>query len=56
MPKDEGLDIHTQVVNENFELILENVLYVPQNPHNLLSLGRWDNAGGSYQGIDENCH
>ena len=40
------------MVNENFELILENVLYVPQNPHNLLSLGRWDNAGGLYWGIN----
>jgi len=40
------------VDNENFALILENVLYVPQNPHNLLSLSCWDNAGSSYQGID----
>ncbi len=46
------VDIHTQVDNENFALILENVLYVPQNPHNLLSLSCWDNAGSSYQGID----
>lgn len=31
-----------------FILRLENVLYIPTNHNSLLSLGRWDNAGGSY--------
>lgn len=31
-----------------FTLWLENVLYIPTNRNNLLSLGRWDDAGGSY--------
>jgi hypothetical protein len=27
---------------------LENILYIPKNPNNLLSLGRWDTSGGRY--------
>ncbi len=44
------VDIRTQINEKRFALTLENVLYVPHNPHNLLSLGRWDNAGGEYRG------
>ena len=31
-------------------LELENVLYIPTNRNNLISLGRWDKAGGWYIG------
>jgi hypothetical protein len=34
----------------NWKLKLENVLHVPGQKNNLISLGRWDTAGGSYQG------
>jgi len=29
---------------------MENILYIPSNPNNLFSLGRWDTAGGQYTG------
>ncbi|KIJ89507.1 hypothetical protein K443DRAFT_117888, partial [Laccaria amethystina LaAM-08-1] len=31
-------------------LRLENTLYIPSNPNNLFSLGRWDTSGGRYTG------
>jgi hypothetical protein len=31
-------------------IILEDVLYIPSNRHNLFSLGRWDAAGSYYHG------
>src|ERR1700683_136433 len=34
----------------NWTLKLENVLHVPGQKNNLISLGRWDKAGGTYQG------
>jgi len=36
----------------NWKLKLENVLHVPGQKNNLISLGRWDMAGSSYQGGD----
>jgi hypothetical protein len=36
----------------NWKLKLENVLHVPGQKNNLISLGRWDMADGSYQGGD----
>ena len=36
----------------NWKLKLENALHVPGQKNNLISLGRWDMAGGSYQGGD----
>ena len=36
----------------NWTLKLENVLHVPGQKNNLISLGRWDKAGGTYQGGD----
>ena len=40
----------SKVNNETFRLTLTNVLYIPTNPQNLLSLGRWDRSGGTYHG------
>ena len=37
---------------ETCVLMLEDVLYIPTNKHNLISLGRWDKAGGRYMGGD----
>ena len=42
--------IQTKIDNDIFKLTLKDVLYIPTNPQNLLSLGRWDKAGGSYHG------
>jgi transposase InsO family protein len=44
--------IQTKVNGKQFLLVLEDVLYIPSNPQNLISLGRWDKAGGYYQGGD----
>jgi hypothetical protein len=35
---------------QDFVLILEDVLHVPSTQNNLISLGRWDAAGGRYTG------
>jgi hypothetical protein len=35
---------------QEFILLLQNVLYVPGTRNNLISLGRWDTAGGRYIG------
>ena len=49
----------TSFINgQHYQFLLTNVLYVPTNTHNLLSLGRWDTAGGNYhrgQGILTMC-
>lgn len=42
--------IKTKVDNKEFRLTLKDVLYIPMNPQNLVSLGRWDKAGGNYHG------
>src|SRR6202040_9478 len=36
----------------NWTLKLENVLHVPGQKNNLISLGQWDKAGDTYQGGD----
>ena len=35
---------------QKYLLHLENVLHVPGQKNNLISLGRWDTAGGKYIG------
>ena len=44
------VEIESEVDGYKYILKLEDVLYIPSNPQNLLSLGRWDNAGGTYRG------
>lgn len=44
------IELRSEVNGHKFVLKLEDVLHIPNNPHNLLSLGRWDKAGGKYQG------
>ena len=41
---------------ETCVLMLEDVLYIPTNKQNLISLGRWDKAGGQYMGGDGQLH
>ena len=38
------------VNNRIYNITLTDVLHIPNNQQNLLSLGRWDKAGGSYHG------
>ena len=42
--------IQTKIDDKIFKLTLKDVLYIPTNPQILLSLSRWDKAGGSYHG------
>jgi len=44
------INIRTMVNHQAYNLTLRDVLYILSNPHNLISLGRWDNAGGNYHG------
>jgi len=44
------MDITMKVNGKEFALTLIDVLYIPLNPQNLVSLGQWDKAGGSYHG------
>jgi len=39
--------------DKDYILEFENVLYIPTNRNNLISLGRWDKAGGRYTGGGE---
>ena len=45
-----NIKITTKVVGREFHLTLKDVLYIPTNPQNLISLGRWDKSGGTYTG------
>jgi len=45
--------LQTKVKGKQFQLTLKEVLYIPSNPQNLISLGRWDKAGRHYSGGDE---
>jgi hypothetical protein len=40
--------LESWINKQMFILRLENILHVPMNRNSLLSLGRWDDAGGSY--------
>jgi GAG-pre-integrase domain len=44
------VELESQCDGHKYVLRLENVLYVPSNRNNLISLGRWDAAGGRYYG------
>ena len=44
------IELKSEVNGNTYTLTLKNVLYIPTNPHNLLSLGRWDASGGYYNG------
>jgi len=42
------IQLESQCNGQTFILKLEDVLYIPTNRNSFLSLGRWDDAGGSY--------
>ena len=44
------IELESRYNNRTYILKLENVLYIPTNRNNLLSLGKWDAAGGKYIG------
>ena len=44
------VELEAIYVNRKYILELKNVLYIPTNRNNLISLGRWDKAGGHYKG------
>ena len=44
------VELESRYNNKTYILRLENVLYIPTNRNNLLSLGKWDAAGGRYIG------
>src|ERR1700722_5246724 len=44
------VELNSEIGGQQYVLTLEDVLHVPTNPQNLLSLGCWDNSGGRYQG------
>ena len=44
------IELESIYKNDKYLLRLENVLYIPSNRNNLISLGRWDDAGGRYTG------
>ena len=51
--QDRGMVRLKSMINgETCVLMLEDVLYIPTNKHNLIFLGRWDKAGGRYMGGD----
>ena len=44
------VELESIINGYKYLLKLENVLYIPSNRNNLISLGRWDHAGGQYTG------
>jgi Reverse transcriptase (RNA-dependent DNA polymerase)/GAG-pre-integrase domain/Integrase core domain len=44
------IELESRYKNKTFILKLENVLHIPTNRNNLISLGKWDAAGGRYIG------
>jgi hypothetical protein len=44
------VELRSSYKGRKYILELKNVLYIPTNRNNLISLGRWDKAGGNYTG------
>ena len=44
------VELKSSYEGHDYILELKNVLYIPTNRNNLISLGRWDKAGGQYRG------
>ena len=43
------VDLLSNYKGQEYVLRLNDVLHIPSNKNNLISLGRWDNAGGTYR-------
>ena len=48
--------LETICKGHRYNLQLEHILHIPSNRNNLLSLGQWDNAGGSYASTNSILH
>src|ERR1700734_1812299 len=46
----------SRIDGKDFIIILHNVLYIPGNRHNLISLGKWDKGGGTWEGGNGEMH
>jgi hypothetical protein len=44
------VELESNIDGHTYILQLKDVLYIPSNNQNLISLGRWDNSGGHYIG------
>lgn len=44
------VQLYSECEGITYSLTMENVLHIPKNKNNLISLGRWDREGRSYQG------
>jgi hypothetical protein len=44
------IELKSKINGYKYILRLEDILYIPTNPQNLLSLGCWDKSGGQYKG------
>ena len=44
------VELESNVNGQTYIFKLKDVLYIPSNNQNLISLGRWDNSGGHYIG------
>ena len=44
------IELNSSYNGKNYTIELKNVLHIPTNRNNLISLGRWDKAGGCYKG------
>ncbi|KAF8055684.1 hypothetical protein FPV67DRAFT_1355510, partial [Lyophyllum atratum] len=44
------VELESYIDGTTYILKLQNVLHIPDNRNNLMSLGRWDASGGRYQG------
>ena len=44
------VELKSTINGQKYVLELKNVLYIPTNRNNLISLGKWDKAGGQYSG------
>jgi hypothetical protein len=43
------VELESKYMGQTYVLQLANVLHIPSNRNNLISLGRWDSAGGTYR-------
>ena len=51
MPQGQGtIKLKSSIDGQTFIIILNNVLYILENKHNLILLSKWDRSGGIYEG------
>lgn len=45
-----NIELESEYDGNKYILNLKDVLYIPRNQNNLISIGQWDKYGGTYQG------